>query len=282
MLEDEFFLGTKLYHKKLMELCYPIIAYLGVTHVIFVNIDKQGRAFAICTHPNWVERFLEEKYYNLDPLMVHPNNIHNGFSFDSSIQEQEFKDVLLYDAVVNFDWCNSFAYVEKNPLGGYVGIDFGTTKENYKIFNELLNSPRIVKNLIRDLMRKINILINKDLKENTINFASLKGELFTKQQGLVFHPQNRYQNKINLLIETGILNCNDEPELLTKVELSPQEINCLRSYITSRSIKKVSGELNLALSTITSYIENIKIKLNCNNKNDLFYKAEVLEVLGRI
>ena len=282
MLADEFFLGTKLHHKKFVELCEPISKYLGTTHVIFVNVDKYGRMFSICSHPNWVERFLEEKYYNLDPLMVHPNNIHNGFSFDNSSTEQEFKDVLLYDAVVNFNWCNSFAYIEKNPSGGYVGFDFGTTKNNYQVFNELINSTRIVKKFIRDLNSKLTALINTDLQEKRMDFAQLKGDLFNTQQGLVFNQQNQYQNKINLLKELGLLNNQDEPELLSKVYLSPQEINCLRSYLDSHSVKKVSRNLSIAVTTATSYIENIKNKLNCNNKNDLFHKAEILEVLGRI
>lgn len=280
MLADDFFLGTKLYHKKFIELCKPLVRYLGITHAIYVNVDKQGRMFSVCTDYKWVERFIEEKYYYLDPLMVHPNNIHNGFSFDSASEDQEFKDTLLYDAVVKFNWCNSFAYIEKNSAGGYFGFDFGTAKDNYHIINRLINESQLVKKLIRDLNKKLMALV-KDFPENCVDFAALKGDLFYSQKGLVFNEANEDLHKIQLLKEVGVLASNEQ-EFIAKVSLSPQEINCLRVYLTTRSIKKVSRDLDLGITTVASYIENIKDKFNCNNKNDLFEKAELLESLGRI
>lgn len=280
-LTDEFFVGTKLYHKKFTELCRPIAKYLGSTHVMYINIDKHGKAFSICTHHKWVERLIEEHYYKIDPLMVHPNNIHNGFSFDSASPDQEFKDTLLYDAIIKFNWCNSFAYIEKTPDGGYFGFDFGTTKDNYKVANRLMNESHIVKRAIRDLHKKL-WLATKDLQENRMDFAAMKGDLFHSQQGLVFHENHENEHKLQLLQEIGFLGKNEEQTFLTKVSLAPQEINCLRLYLTSHSIKQVARDLSLSTTTVSSYIENIKNKLNCNTKNELFEKAEILESLGRI
>ncbi len=281
MLTDEFFLGTKLYHKKFLNLCKPLARYLGITHAIYVNIDKNGRLFSICTHPKWVERFLEEKYYLLDPLMVHPKNMHNGFSFDIASNDQDFKDTLLYDAVIKFDWCHSFAYMEKTGDGGYFAFDFGTTKENYKIINRLINEMQIVKKVIKNLHNKMKLMMIADLQENKMDFATLKGDWFYSQKGLVFNEQQEMQNKIQLLNETGFLE-QDLEFFLGNVSLSPQEINCLRSYLATHSVKKVSQDLDLAVTTVASYIENIKTKLNCHDKNKLFEKAEILASLGHI
>lgn len=282
MLTDDFFNGTRLYHKKFTELCKPLVDYLGVTHAIYVNVDKHGKMFSICTDHQWVQRFLEEQYYKLDPLMVHTNNIHNGFSFDSASTDQEFKDNLLYDAIVKFNWCNSFAYIEKTAGGGYFGFDFGTSKDNFKIVNRLMNETQIVKKAIRDLNRKIMLMI-EDFESNRMDFAALKGDLFHSQKGLVFNEQHETQSKIQLLRVAGLLGAaNDDQSLLANVSLSPQEINCFRVYLTTRSIKQVSRDLNLAVTTVASYIENIKDKLNCHNKNELFEKGEILESLGHI
>ena len=95
MLTDEFFLGTKLYHKKFTELCKPLAEYLGVTHAIYVNIDQHGRIFTACTHKRWIERYIEEQYYKLDLLMVNPQNIHNGFAVNSAIEDEDFKNIFL-------------------------------------------------------------------------------------------------------------------------------------------------------------------------------------------
>ncbi len=281
MLADEFFLGTKLYHQKFSELCKPLIKYLGVTQAIYINIDKQGKAFSVFNDAKWSERFLAEHYYQSDPLMVHPDHIHNGFSFDNASDNQEFKDTLLYDATINFNWYHSFVYTEKNPSGGYFGFAFGTNKDNFQIVNRLVNEANVVKKLLRNLNKRL-MTITLDLQENRMDFHALKGDIFYTQKGLVFHEEHENRDKIQLLSDLGFLAGSDYQNFSNKILLSPQEINCLRIYLTSHSIKTVARDLDLATTTVTSYIENIKSKLECNNKHELFEKAEILESLGRI
>jgi len=281
MLTDEFFLGTKLYREKFSELCNPLANYLGITNALYINIDKHGRAFTIFNGEKWAERFVEEHYYRFDPLMVHPDHMHNGFSFDEASDDQEFHDKMFHDAIINFKWYHSFVYTEKNPVGGYFGFAFGTHKSNFQMVNRLINEAAMVKKLIRNLNKRL-IAITPDLQENRMDFAALKGEIFHTQKGLVFNEEYENKHKIKLLSNLGFLSGHDSQDFLNKVFLSPQEINCLRIYLTSHSIKTVARDLDLATTTVTSYIENIKGKLECNNKHELFEKAEILESLGCI
>lgn len=283
MLEDEYFLGTKLYRKQLMDVYKPLLYYLGVNYFIFINIDKNGRMFNVNNSPKWTERLLQEKYYKLDPFLVHPDNICNGFCLDESSDDQEFKDKFLYDQVVNFDFCHSFVYIEKHPNNsGYFGLGFTASKDNYQINAKLVNESVLIKKFIRLLTRDFITVIEKDLKDNSVDFSALKGDLFYTQKGLNFNANQSYENKLALLCELGVLDKDINKDLLMNVNLSPQEIKCLRVYNESRSIKKVSKQIGIAVTTATSYIENIKQKLNCYNKNDLFEKTEILELLGRI
>jgi len=283
MLEDEFFLGTKLYHRRLSEIYRPLLHYLGATSVIFINIDKSGRMFSVCTCVEWTDKFLQESYYKLDPFMVHPDNIHNGFCLDDSSDDQEFKDKFLYDCFVNFDICHSFVYIEKHPdHNGYFGVGLATTKDNYQMNSKLINESMLIKKFIRSLNHDFMQVIEKDLKDNSVDFSALKGELFYTQKGLNFNTNQLYEQKLQLLCEAGVLDQNVKKDLLMNISLSPQEIKCLRIYTAGHNIKRVSKDLGIAVTTATSYIENIKQKLNCYNKNELFEKAEILELLGRI
>ena len=71
-------------------------------------------------------------------------------------------------------------------------------------------------------------------------------------------------------------------DLSTQPQLSKQEINCLRIYMTDQNIKAVARELDLAVTTVATYIENIKNKLNCNMKTELLDKAVILQSLGML
>lgn len=279
MLTDDFFLGTKLYQNLFIDWCKPLADYMGITHAIYVNVDKHGRTFNVCTHSKWIERVIEKEYYKLNLLMVSPQNMHNGFCFDQANEDQEYKDILVYDAATNFNWCCSFAYVEKTSNGGYWAVDLGTTKDNYLIANRLINEASIVKKLLRDLHKNINLMV-KNLEESRMDFAALKGELFYSQRGLVFNEQKQYQEKVDLLKQVGFLKNVSSSNFLNSSFLSPQETNCLKIYVNSPNIKAVARELGLAASTVTSYLENIKNKLECYNKQDLLEKSRILESLG--
>ena len=55
----------------------------------------------------------------------------------------------------------------------------------------------------------------------------------------------------------------------TQVELSKRELDCLAAIFKGLSAKKIADNLQLSKRTVESYIENLKIKMNCNNKADM-------------
>jgi DNA-binding CsgD family transcriptional regulator len=285
MLTDEYFLGTKLYHKKFTELCKPLSDYLGnITSAHYVNIDKNGTGFVIYSLDKWAERVLEREYYKTEIGMVHPNNIHNGFSFCDSSDYQEYKDGLLYDGAVNFNWTHSFFHVEKNANNdGYVGFGFGAAKDNVQMANKLLNEAQTIKKFIRQLNTQLTSIIANDLKENRVDIARLKGkDVFQTQKGLVFNPKEENIKKLHLLKQAGFCSNHDTEALLSNPSLSPQEINCLRIYLMNHSIKQVAEILGLAETTVASYMENVKNKLHCTSKKQLLETGSLLESLGHI
>lgn len=202
MLTDEFFLPTKLYHKNLTELCKPMAQYLGITKAMYGHVEQQGGIFAICSDKPWIEQFLENEYYQLDPVMVHPNNIHNGFAFVITSKSQEFKDEQLYDITINFNWHHGFVYVEKLADGSFFWYGFATDKENYQLTNRLVNEAPRVKRVIKNIHKKLTTTIQETHK---MDFASLKGKgLFDTQKGLTFNETKEEQRKIEALLRKNL------------------------------------------------------------------------------
>ncbi|HXH55377.1 MAG TPA: LuxR C-terminal-related transcriptional regulator [Gammaproteobacteria bacterium] len=285
MLTDDYFLGTKLYQKKFTELCKPISDYLGgITSAFYGNVNKDGTGFVIYSLEKWAERVLEKEYYKTEIGMVHPNNMHNGFSFCDASDYQEYKDGLLYDGAVNFNWTHSFFHVEKNANNdGYVGFGFGAAKDNAQMANRLLNEAQTIKKFIKQLNNQLALIITDDLKESRVDIATLKGgDLFHTQKGLVFNPQEENIKKLHLLKQAGFCSNKDTETLLTSPNLSPQEINCLRIYLINHSVKQVAETLGLAETTVSSYMENVKNKLHCTSKKQLLETGSLLESLGHI
>lgn len=284
MLEDDYFNGTKLYHKQLIKLMSPISKYLGVKQATYINMDKNGRCFATCTNIPMVEEVLARKGFAYNTSHVHPDNMHNGFAFDNACPNEAYRNVNLYTYITKFNWHNSFIYAEKTNDAGYFSACFATDKENFAISNRVANESGVIKKLIRDLHKKMMLLFSKDIEQYKMDLSGLSGESFYTTKGRVYNEQTEIEkkNKIKLLQESGILSGLNDSDILAKVQLTTQELNCLRLYYDNHTIKQVARTLNLASTTVTSYIENIKEKLNCNNKNDLFEKVEILESLGHV
>jgi DNA-binding CsgD family transcriptional regulator len=284
MLEDDYFNGTKLYHRELAKLMSPISKYLGIKQAMYTNIAKNGMCFTTCTNVEAIEDHLARRGYLHNTSHVHPDNMHNGFAFDNACPNETYKNLNLYTYITKFDWHNSFIYAEKTSDGGYFSTCFATDKENFAISNRVANETGIIKKLIRDLHKKMMLLFSKDMEKYKMDFSALSGEAFHTTKGRVYNEQTEIQkkNKIKLLQESGILSGLNDSDILAKVQLTAQELNCLRLYHDNHTIKQVARALNLASTTVTSYIENIKEKLDCNNKNDLFEKVEILESLGHI
>lgn len=282
MLTDDFFLGTKLYHKKIIRFIEPISKYLGVNQISYITIDKHGLGFSITSNCKMVEDSIERSSYKYATFFVNPTNMHTGFALDSACNDENYKNNL-YIFATQFDWHNSFIYAEKDDLGGYYALNFATDKNNFMIFNKLINERNTVKNLIRKINNKIMSTFNKDIQEKKVDFAALKGESFYTTKGRVFNEQLvcEQQNKIKLLKEFGVFN-EDSNDILSRIKLSQEELNCLKIYYTTHSVKRVAKDLNLTIPLVDSYIENIKNKFDCYNKTELFEKAEILESLGHI
>lgn len=278
MLADDLFFGTKKYQKKFMALCDPIKQYLGITTAGYIRIDQNGGMQHIFSNIKWMERAIEKNYVQQDPGIVHPNNMNSGFTFVVGHDDQEYKDSMLKEAIHEFNFHHAFCYVEKNH-SDFTLFFFATDKDNTGIVNKIVNAPDLVKKLIGSLTKQIQLTFT-DLPDHTIDSLQLKGDLFLKQKGIVFHEPQETHRKIQLLQKSGILSTQLED--LERVKLSKQEINCLRIYRDDHNLKNIAKNLNIAVTTATTYIENIKQKLNCPNKQKLLTIADVLTGLGKI
>lgn len=67
-------------------------------------------------------------------------------------------------------------------------------------------------------------------------------------------------------------------EIAEQYSLTMREIDCIELFLEGKSAKTIAGQLNLSPRTIEFYLDNIKGKLDCNNKNELMLKLKKLGI----
>lgn len=79
-LANELLHGTKMYYKQFAQACEPVKQYLEIKDSAYFNVYKDGSLISIHSNYSWMKGYVEGKHYNLDPHIVHPDNISEGFS----------------------------------------------------------------------------------------------------------------------------------------------------------------------------------------------------------
>ena len=272
-LTDEIFKGTVQYHKKFAKICEPMQRYFGINAITYINMNNRGELINLHTHIPWMERCMEQHYYQCDPGMVSPKNIASGFTLDETYGQSEYTDIMMQDCFDTFDLCYECTYVEKNK-NSYQLFAFNAPKKNTRFISRVISEFKILKQFIRQIQH--SLYNNRhEVESFQYDFANIKGPIFYEQQGIISINQAENERKIRILQDIGMAKNN-----LSTVSFSNQEKNCLRLYTEGNTMKQIAISMDISDKTVSKYLENVKNKLNCSTKNELVRQAEILESLG--
>lgn len=128
---------------------------------------------------------------------------------------------------------------------------FGADKNNKHIINFYINNLDLLKNFSEYFYNKAKKIIEISAKNR------------------IYLPGNRVQSGISKDVyrKDGI-NYNDNIML----NLSNREKSCLHGILAGQTAKQIARELNLTFRTVEFYIQNLKKKIGCRRRSEIFKK----------
>lgn len=87
------------------------------------------------------------------------------------------------------------------------------------------------------------------------------------------YPLSLHSKKILGVIGTCIILPNvisNNKNLTSNLSLTQRQLDCLLFLVKGFTMKQIAKKLSLSPKTIENYLENIKNKLNCNTRSELF------------
>jgi DNA-binding CsgD family transcriptional regulator len=253
------------YSDKIRSITNPLRTRLDVGYFTYHRIDAQGKYTVLVDRPDWAEHYVGTRYYLDDPYLRHPDVYRSGYCSIQSHGSEEFKKKILHDGKEVFNLDYSVLLIEKKS-DSVEFFGFSANQGKSRLEEVVLNCPSFLKTFATHFKKELSPIILQMQKEAG-SLIDLKGkDFFTKDP---IHPSP----KIDALLK----ECGNAPLVSAAATLSSQEKKCLQGICHGKSAKEIAQDLLLSHRTVESYIENVKNKLSCTTKQELFMIAKKFE-----
>lgn len=237
-------------HDRLIKnICAPLKDWLGISIFTYYTIEEDGRFSILSNCPEQLDFFYEEKLYLANPYLKHPHLFRSGHAFIQATPDP----IYLEQSQQRFQVGNLFLTLKRNS-NCVEGFLFGSKEIGLKSNENYLNELDLLNKFSSHFKREAKALIEQ-IKKDCYNLEKAKGRAFLEK-------------------DASISLSSNDPEILQFLKvispLSSREYECLELYKQGHSAQTTATVLGLSQRTIEHYFENIKNKLGCVSKRELF------------
>lgn len=245
--------------------------YFGIECFAYQKIELNGDYICLSDQPDLMTYCLENKIYIDSPYLRHPGSFHSGLIFnDRQIPANEPTNLLNISGKV-FDPNNTVAMIQKEL--NHVELIYMIGKPNNQRLNTLAwNHQLLLKRFIEHFKNELSPIFLQ-LDKDSINLAAIMPHNFYREDQLSYRLTQELQ--CNFLKALGYQDVFSKAQIL-----SCREKECLRMLLQGKTAKETAAKLVLSARTVESYLENMKSKLGCMNKSDLFDYAQTFHALN--
>lgn len=252
-------------------LCQPLQNF-GIKFFTYTRIFEGKKAVFVCNNDSWYHTKFERDLFDKD-----------GFITVSKIYKSEFtrsvftgtpsKKIKLLEYMYDMDLWNSID-LYKNEDDYKEVFHFASSCNNPEIINFYINSMNLLENFAYYFREKISKILKEAPKEIYINIRENARPLLIEEK------------KVNMFNSLCSSTENVNLDLNGKwVSFSPRQLQCLSLLYLGKTAKEIGQILDLSFRTVESYLDSIKLKLNCHTRKEvlnllLSHNAERSLLLG--
>lgn len=231
--------------RDMIELSNPI-KNLGITYFTYSRCYKTGERVWLTTHADLLENYCIKKYYLTGNTESHPEQYVAQTVLWSTLPNQ-----VVFEDARNFNVGSGIFIIQ--PKSDYCEFyGFGGENHDGKIINVFLTHLNSLNNFISNFNDKANLLIHQ-AEQAKISFPYHEG-------------MGNFLKSNKDVVSNQILN------------LTKRQKECAYLLLQGKTAKEISEITNLSRRTIETYLNNLKIKLNCHNKASLI--AKLIKIIG--
>lgn len=247
----------------------PLQEHFGVAYFTYHRIDEKGNYSVLLDRPDWAEHYVSEELFAEDPYLRHPEVYRSGLCLMEQHGSPDYKKQILKSGKEVLDCDLGVILVEKSPnfveFFGFCGNRAKGALE--KLY---LNHSHLLHTFASHFTKELADLI-ATMQEAAFSLPKIKGKDFHSKKPV--HPA--VSDYTSFLSDLGY-----RKEIALAQSLSKRERECLQLLIIGHSAKEIAAALGLSQRTVEYYFENIRRKLNCWTKLDLFHLGLKFQEFG--
>lgn len=241
----------------------PLVELFGLNYFYYSRVSNSGLYSSFSNNIEWNKYWFDQGFHLKSFYFLQPQNYQYGLTISLPFFEDQFFHIQSI-AQTKFN-INYVIEITKKTNSGIESYGFSTDKFNHSTLKQYFTDLPFLKLFFKNFREK-NSDIFRQLDENQINIANAIGPKFFESSSVI-NTFDSYKS----LISIGFDIYSD---------LSKREKQVCKKITKGKSANEIADLFGLSKRTIESYIENIKIKLNCFTKSDLLEKCLDLESIG--
>lgn len=252
---------------ELAELCKPLELF-KIHHFTYFKHFSDGARISLSNKPKWIEDYYNLTLFDSSLFEDKPSLYQPGFNIWLGDYDLDvYRHGKLY-----YNTSHSITITELQPDGCEFFL-FAAAAERYQEINYLANNINILYRFILYLKDKGKHIIKKAEKfkikhpKQPGSFA-LFHDLITDEAKF----QQMQEAKESFLALTPIHKYSVTNAASGKLKLSRREIECIINLLNNKTNPEISRLMNISLRTVETYMDNIKLKLNCSSRQELIDK----------
>lgn len=243
--------------------CAPLFNFLPINFFWFQFHSKDGKFNCIGNNPDLMLHFYEEKMYLDTPFFVTPEWIVPGIYLVNDIERQKYHEN--WNCLEKkFNSRHLFSFTKHDGERCY---EYGfSARCNEKTSSSLIINQIPLINAFIDYFETEFSHIIQEMVNNPIDLnKELKLKFYQEKNSQIPYDLNKEQ-KLKFLKQ---IDKNFNQSILF-TEFTPREKEVIALYYKGIPAREVANKLKLSNRTVEFYIENIKNKLSCTSKTELF------------
>lgn len=256
---------------KIKKTTEPIRDHFGIGYFNYHRIDETGKYHTLVDSPEFAEDYVNKKIFIDDPYLRHPSNYRAGICLMDNYGSEKYQKNVRRSMADVLQVNTGVVLIEKSE-NSVEFFGFVANKGNANLKKLYLNHPHLLKLFAVHFKNEMNTVLST-MWEQGYSLVELKGQDFFSKAS--FCPELDVELRIAYYKDLGLNYALDKA-----AKLSARERECVQLLVEGKSAKESAVHLGLSVRTVEFYFVNIKNKLACWNKQQVFAIGKTLQEVG--